>query len=326
MNEVVEKSGHQDLPCRVRSDALFSWRGMTDLAKRSRLAMRVADALGRGRGRWRMLDHARKTPPPARLTPDLSRWQNHTLAAVWIGHATLLLRIGGKTILTDPVFANTIGIGLGLMTGGPRRHQLPALTIKQLPPLDLILLSHAHFDHLDRPTLAMLPKSTPVVASNGLRDLIEDLGYRDITELRWGQSTRAGDVQITAHPVNHWGARTFYDNHRGYGAFVLETTSHRILYGADTAYHELWKDMPPVDLAIMGIGAYDPFIRAHTTPEQAWQMARHVQATHVLPIHHSTFRLSREPMTEPIERILVAAGTEMDRVVVREVGGMWTID
>jgi L-ascorbate metabolism protein UlaG (beta-lactamase superfamily) len=99
--------------------------------------------------------------------------------------------------------------------------------------------------------------------------------------------------------------------------------SRRILYGGDTAYQEHFRDVGKVDLAILGISAYDPFIQAHATPEQAWQMAGHVGADFVLPMHHSTFRLSHEPMHEPIERLLAAAGRDEQRVVVREIGDLW---
>ena len=300
----------------------MSWRTVTDFAKRKQWPLRVADRLGRGRGRLRVLD-ARHSIVAAPLIPDISDWTNHKLAAAWIGHATMLLRFGNQTILTDPVFSPRVGIGLGVITAGPLRFQRPALSINALPPIDVILLSHAHFDHLDRPSLSRLPKRSHVVVSSGLRDLVEDLGFQQVTELKWGESQRIDDLLITAQPVKHWGARTFYDTHRGYGAFLLEAGGQRVLYGADTAYQEEWKAMPPVDLAIVGIGAYNPYIAAHATPEQALTMADHARAKYVLPMHHSTFKLSHEPMNEPIERILQAAGRDTDRIVIREVGGVW---
>jgi L-ascorbate metabolism protein UlaG (beta-lactamase superfamily) len=244
------------------------------------------------------------------------------LAAAWIGHATVLLRIRGMNILTDPVMSHRVGVGLGLVTGGPRRHVAAAMSIRELPKLDLILISHAHFDHLDRPTLSRLNKNVPVITAHHTSDLIRDLGFRRITELRWGESTNVDALKITAHRVQHWGARTFYDRHRGFNAYVLEADRKRILYGGDTAYHEHFREVGKVDLAIFGIGAYDPYIAAHANPEQAWEMADHVRADYVLPMHHSTFRLSHEPMHEPIERLMTAAGARgADRVVVREIGG-----
>src|SRR2546421_11651948 len=128
------------------------------------MTLRLADRLGRGRGRLRLLDGL-NAPARARLKPNLAGWDDHDLAAAWIGHATVLLRVGGMTILTDPVLSNRVGVGLGLFTGGPRRLVAPALRLRELPPIDLILLSHAHFDHLDRPTLARLPRRIPVITA-----------------------------------------------------------------------------------------------------------------------------------------------------------------
>ena len=294
-------------------------RGFIDWAKEKPAMLHAADFLGRGRGRLRVLDHL-SVPPPARFKPDLSDWESQPLAAAWLGHATVLLRIDGMTVLTDPVFSNRVGLGLGLMTGGPRRLIAPALTVKQLPPIDLILISHAHFDHLDRPTLVKLPKNTQVITAHHTSDLIRDLGFGNITELNWTDSTQVGNLKITAREVRHWGARTFYDKHRGFNAYLLETANHRVLYGGDTAFHEHFRDLSNIDLAILGIGAYNPYIAAHATPEQAVEMADHAGAKFILPMHHSTFRLSHEPVHEPMERMLAAAG---DCVVIQEVGQMW---
>ena len=303
------------------------WKRYADWAKHRPLTLRLADRLGRSRGRLAVLNHVN---PPARAPrkPDVAGWERHELAAAWLGHATVLLRVGGMTVLTDPVLSNRVGVGLGLVTGGPKRLVAPALSVRELPPIDLILISHAHFDHLDRPTLARLPKRTPVVTAAGTRDLILDLGFRRVTELDWGESADVGGMTVTAREVQHWGARTFYDHHRGFNAYLLEsrgTPRRRVLFGADTAYQDHFRDLGKVDLAILGIGGYNPYVAAHATPEQAWAMAGHVEADAILPMHHSTFRLSYEPVGEPIERMLAVAGKDEARVVVREVGGQWRL-
>ncbi len=303
----------------------MSWKTITDSVKHSDAVLRFADFLGRGRGRIRWLDSL-NAPPRAPLRPDLTNWEEQTLAAAWLGHATVLLRVGGRTILTDPVLFNRVGIGLGLITGGPRRHFRAALGVRELPKVDLLLISHAHFDHLDRPTLVRLDKKTPVVTAFHTSDLIRDLGFRRVTELRWGESSTVAGLSVTAHKVAHWGARTFYDRHRGYNAYLIAGAGRRVLYGGDTAYHDYFKGVGKVDLAILGIGAYDPYLAAHANPEQAWAMANHVEADYVLPIHHSTFRLSYEPTGEPIERLLTAAGKDAGRVVITQVGGYWSLD
>lgn len=304
------------------------WKLYADWAKRRPVMLRVADRLGRNRGRLAVLDRL-APPPPSPLTPDLTDWASHELAAVWIGHATVLFRVGGQTVLTDPVTSVKVGLGLGLATAGPRRRYAAALDVKQLPPIDLILLSHAHFDHLDRPTLAKLPKRVPVVTSAHTADLLRDLGYRTIRELRWGESADVGPLRITGVPVAHWGARTFWDDHRGYNAYAIEPLAgprRRVLFGGDSAYHELWRDaVGKVDLAAIGIGGYNPYLRGHADPEQAWAMANHVGADALVPVHHSTFKLSYEPWWEPMERLLAAAGGEAGRVVARAVGGQWAV-
>jgi len=299
-----------------------TWRNVADWAKKRDMALRIADQLGRGRGRLRFFDRL-TTPAAAQFVPKLEGWEQRKLSAVWIGHATVLLRIGGKTILTDPVMSTRIGLGLGLATGGPARLVKPAIALKKLPPIDLLLLSHAHFDHLDRPTLNRLNKRIPVVTALHTSDLIRDLGYRKIHEIGWGHSVRLLGLTITGRQVAHWGARTFLDKHRGFNAYLIESADHRVLYGGDTAYYEGFRDIGPVDLAILGIGAYNPYLAAHATPEQAWEMSQHMPAKHVLPIHHSTFKLSYEPIDEPLQRMITAAGPHADRLVCKYIGQEW---
>lgn len=304
---------------------MLSWREITDVVKRSAPLLRLADFLGRGRGRLRWLDEL-NAPPRAPRRPTLAGWERRALGAAWLGHATVLLRIGGMTILTDPVLGNRIGVGLGLITGGPRRHVAPALSIGELPRIDLMLISHAHYDHLDRPTLVKLDKNIPVVTAAGTFDLIRDLGFRRIAELRWGESVGLNGVKVTAQKVAHWGARTFFDSHRGYNAYLIEAGGKRIVYGGDSAYGEHFKEVGRVDLAVLGIGGYNPYVAAHATPEQAWMMADHLRADFVLPMHHSTFRLSHEPTGEPMERLMTVSGRDVEKICVTGIGGEWGVN
>ena len=108
------------------------------------------------------------------------------------------------TIVTDPVMSHKVGVGLILMTGGPRRSFRVGLDVSELPPLDLILISHAHFDHLDRPTLTRLPKATPVVTAANTKDLLSDLGFRHIRQIGWGESTQLASLKITGQRVADW--------------------------------------------------------------------------------------------------------------------------
>lgn len=303
----------------------LNWRTCSDWAKKRPATLRLAEALGRGCGRMRILDQVSR-PTRAPRVPDLAGWTEHPLAAAWIGHATVLLRIAGQTVLTDPVFSNRVGLDLGLITGGPRRLTAPALSIGQLPAIDVVLISHAHFDHLDRPTLARLPKSAHVITSEHNRDLLDDFGFASVRELRWGESTRVGALEVKALPVRHWGARTFHDQHRGYCGFLLEGGGRRVLYGGDTAAGEHFSGLGGLDLAVLGIGGYHPYVQAHATPEQAWEMACRAGAERILPIHHSTFRLSYEPTSEPLTRLLRTAGSDVRRIVGTEIGSTWTLE
>lgn len=287
--------------------------------------MRLADRLGRGRGQFRWLDDVLARPASAPHRPAFEGWEDAELAAAWIGHASVLIRLGGKTILTDPVLATRVGLGLAFATGGPARLVAPALRVRELPKLDLILISHAHFDHLDRPTLNRLPKTVPVITAGATRDLIDDLGFTNVRELRWGENWVMNGLTVKAWEVKHWGARTMHDTHRTANAYVLETTQRRVLFGGDTAFGRHFADMGRVDLAILGIGAYNPWITGHATPEQAWEMADDARAEFILPMHHSTFRLSYEPMQEPMQRLQEAAGRAADRLVAYEIGQTWTL-
>ncbi len=230
----------------------------------------------------------------------------------------------GFTILTDPVFSTRVGIKIGPFTLGIKRLVHPALRFPELPVPDLILLSHAHMDHLDRPSLRKLEnRGTTVITAAGTSDLLRVKRYRAVHELRWEESVQVGPAKVRAIEVKHWGARTRTDVHRGYNGYLIEAGCYRILFGGDTAYTELFRKIrssKPMDLAIMPIGAYDPWIHAHCNPEQALAMANHAGAEFVLPVHHRTFKLSNEPHGEPIERLLLASGSAADRIAVQEIG------
>lgn len=249
-----------------------------------------------------------------------------SLAYTWLGHASTLVELGGRRILTDPALEDRIGIGRGMLKLGPRRLTPPALAPSLLPALDLLLLSHAHMDHTDRGTLARLPRSLPVVVHRGNRDLVRR--FRNVHEMDWGDTATFDGIRVTSVPVLHWGARTVLDRNRGYGGFLLEHGVHRVLFAGDTAYTTTLDSLgvaAPVTLAILPIGAYDPWIANHASPEQAWAMATGMRAQWVAPVHHSTFRLSAEPMHEPLERFLRAAGAGQDRVVGRQLGDRWEL-
>jgi L-ascorbate metabolism protein UlaG (beta-lactamase superfamily) len=265
------------------------------------------------------------TPAPHR--PDPARWPDDRLTASWLGHATVLLNFTGTWLVTDPVLERRIGLGRGFAKLGPRRLVQPALGKRELPPLDGVLLSHAHMDHTDLGTLRAIPPRTRVVVQSGNRDLVRR--FHAVDELAWGETTTIGGVEIESVETRHWGARMLTDRHRGWGGYLLRKDGRTVLFGGDTAYTDVFtalRERGPVDLAILPIGAYDPWVTSHASPEETWRMFRALGAEYLLPIHHSTFRLSREPMDEPVRRLLSATGEERWRVVMTEVGQTWALD
>ena len=260
--------------------------------------------------------------PPA--TPAAQSWPDRGLFAAWLGHTTVLLKVDGVTVLTDPVFSDRIGLNFGPLTLGLKRLVAPALRVRQLPPIDVLLISHAHMDHLDIPSVrALESKGTTVVTAKGTSDLLRPERYRRVVELGWGERARVGPVSLGAFRVNHWGARMRSDTWRGYNGYTIEVGRYRILFAGDTAYCEEFRQVRrarPYDLAIMPVGAYNPWIHYHCTPEQALAMANDAGAEFILPVHQQTFHLSSEPLVEPMERLYAAAGRHTGRVVVRRIG------
>jgi L-ascorbate metabolism protein UlaG (beta-lactamase superfamily) len=232
--------------------------------------------------------------------------------------------VDGFTILTDPVFSARIGLNLGPLTIGLKRLVDVAAPIVELPPIDLILLSHAHMDHFDLPSLRRLEhKATEVVTAQHTCDLLRVRRYAQVHELRWNEPIEIGPAKIRAFKVAHWGARMRSDVFRGYNGYLIEAGRHRVVFAGDTAYTDTFRQLRSyarVDLAIMPVGAYDPWIHVHCNPEQAWTMANDAGAEFVLPVHHQTFQLSREPRLEPVERLVAAAGPHPERVCIHEIG------
>lgn len=266
---------------------------------------------------------------PAPERPDPHAWPDTGLYAAWLGHTTVLLKIDGVTVLTDPVFSRRVGLGLGPVTLGLKRLVYPALRPSELPKIDLVLLSHAHFDHFDAPSLrALEDRGTAVVTAARTGDLLRAAQWSRVDELGWGDRVRIGPAAVRAFEVNHWGARMRSDTYRGYNGYTVEVGRYRVLFGGDTALTDTFRTVRssrPYDLAIMPVGAYDPWIHYHCTPEEAWRMAEDAGAEIVLPVHHQTFALSREPYLEPIDRTYGAAGNRPDRIAVNRIGQEWRL-
>lgn len=241
-------------------------------------------------------------------------------AAAWLGHCTVLVRLGGKTILTDPVLSSRIGVGIGPVTLGVRRIGLPPVLARDLPPIDVVVLSHPHFDHLDKPTLRAIRRpETVVVTARNTRRLIPR-GFGAVHEIDWGGQQQIAGLNFSALRPAHWGARTAWDRHRGYNSYLIEGSNGKVLFAGDTAFTDAYDAIPGADLAIFGIGAYEPWIHHHASPEQVWTMFSAMRGAHLLPVHHSTFVLSAEPLHEPMERLLAVAGERSHQVIAARPG------
>jgi L-ascorbate metabolism protein UlaG (beta-lactamase superfamily) len=261
--------------------------------------------------------------PPAPHKPDPRAWQNDELTLAWLGHASVLLNVFGIWVLTDPALRARVGLRVGPLTFGPKRYVAPALRIRELPRLDVVLLTHAHMDHLDMGTLRRLPRNITVVTAANTRDLLDPLRFARVVELGWGASQRIetahGELDIGAFRVRHWGARMRTDVHRGFNGYVLQRQGRRVCIAGDTAETSFSAiGRVPTDVMVVPIGAYNPWIASHCTPEQAIAMANQARARYVVPVHHQTFRLSWEPMDEPIRRFTRALDRE--RVALTSIG------
>jgi L-ascorbate metabolism protein UlaG (beta-lactamase superfamily) len=275
-------------------------------------------------------DRVRETRTPIAPAPHRPRpaeWSDERLTVAWLGHATVLINFYGTWLLTDPALGARVGLRVGRVTLGPRRLVRPALDVRELPALDAVLVSHAHMDHCDLGTLRRLPRRTRAVVQKGNGDLVRR--FARVDELAWGEAVEVAGARVEALEVNHWGARRLTDRHRGYGGFLVEKRGRALVFGGDTAYTRAFARLARrgtrVNVAVLPIGAYDPYISAHASPEQSWAMAREMGADYILPIHHATFRLSREPEGEPIARLRAAAGREPWRVALTEIGETWTM-
>jgi L-ascorbate metabolism protein UlaG (beta-lactamase superfamily) len=234
------------------------------------------------------------------------------LGVTFIGHSSFLVQIAGSRLLIDPVFAERL-IAL-------RRLRRPGVRIKDLPAIDVVLLSHAHMDHLNRPSLRRIVAHNIKVAGKapiavvpwGVEDLVDDLGFAQVVTLEWWQTKPVGGLEVTMTPSKHWGARLFKDTHRGFGGYVIRGAGHTLYHSGDSAYFDgfakIGKRLKP-EIALLPIGAYRPdsYRGVHTSPEEALQAFLDLGARRMIPMHYGTFRLSQEPMEEPVERLMAAA-------------------
>lgn len=261
----------------------------------------------------------------------------------WIGHATVLIQLPNFTILTDPVLFDRIGISFfGLPTIGLKRLHKAAITINELPPIDLVLISHAHMDHLDVQSLRALTHKQPYkiicITAFNTKKWLKNLQWKEVFELDWDQDLIIENIRISAWETRHRWARYPWTPDRsqestmgaGHNAYLIEYTQNnedkQIVFGWDTAYthaFKKWSDKH-VDAAIMPIWAYDPFRFQHCTPEEALKMASDMHSKVFIPIHWNTFKLSVEKINEPIERLQSALWESTIKLGIDKIWGTYS--
>jgi N-acyl-phosphatidylethanolamine-hydrolysing phospholipase D len=257
-------------------------------------------------------------PPPSfpRVANDGSALRANRAAptVTWIGHATLLIQLAGVNVLTDPQFserASPVGFA------GPRRLNPPGVAFEDLPPIHVVVISHDHYDHLDRPTVQRLAATHKprFLVPLGLKAWFASVGIPDAEELDWWDSVRIGGVTFTATPVQHWSSRTPFDmNRRLWAGWAMAAGARRLFFAGDTGYYDgfrrIGERLGPFDLALVSIAAYEPpavMAHTHTTPEESLRIFADVRARTFVAMHWGTFDLAEEPIDEPPRRLVAAA-------------------
>ncbi len=260
---------------------------------------------------------------------NLKKFNNENYVA-WIGHATFLIRLGNTTIITDPVFSKN----MGPLIFGPKRYVNPAIDLKDIPEINLYLLTHNHYDHLDYRTIKKFPhKKTKVLTPLKLSKYFTRNGFDNVEEMDWYDQVQVNDLKITLLPAVHWSKRTLTDTNRTLcGNFLIEYKNKKIFFSCDTGYGNIYKDLGekygPIDLTFINIGAYDfrPMFEKsiyHANPEEALNIGQDLKSKKILGMHWGTAILSLEDPFEPPVRFKNAAnryGYHKDDAIIFKIG------
>jgi L-ascorbate metabolism protein UlaG (beta-lactamase superfamily) len=274
-------------------------------------------------------DAQRSPPGPLPLERPQERWQQRPdtgFRVTWLGHSTVLLELDGRRLLTDPVFgerASPLGFA------GPRRfHPVPA-PLDELPPLDAVLLSHDHYDHLCRPTMEILARSqVPIVTALGVGAHLERFGFppQQVTELDWGEAVDVGGLRLTAVPAQHFSGRGARDRNRTlWASWVIQSERRKVFFSGDTGltpqYQATGAAFGPFDLVMLEIGAYHPsWGGIHLGPANALEALAMLGGGPLLPVHWGTFNLALHAWDEPAETILGLAAERDVRLLTPRLG------
>ena len=242
---------------------------------------------------------------------NLKKYKNNDYVA-WIGHATFLIKLGNTTIITDPVFEKN----MGPLIFGPKRYVDPAINLKEIPEINLFLLTHNHYDHLSTRTIQKFPyKKAKVLTALKLGKYFTRNGFSNVSEMDWYDEIKVNDLKITFVPAVHWSKRSLWDTNKTlWGSFLIEYKDKKIFFACDTGYGNIYKKLGkkygPIDLTFINIGAYNFYPMSprkdksiyHTNPEEALNIGQDLNSKKVLGMHWGTVVLSLEPIMEPAKR------------------------
>lgn len=272
--------------------------------------------------------------------PEPENWKSDKLTLSWIGHSTVLINFYGKWILTDPALFERVGVYFFGGSIGPARLTPPALNALEFPKPDIILLSHAHMDHMDYPTLRYFTKKYPdqidVITAYLTKDVIEDLQWKSLHVMDWNDELRLQGIRFRANEVKHFGwrypwerdrSRGYMKDGRSFNSYVIDYNGKKVLFGGDTAMCDKFQKLKEenIDIAIMPIGAYNPWRRNHCNPEEAMQMVSEIGVKYFIPIHTKTFKQSEEPFNEAIDWMKKSAATYNLKIGLEEIGQTFTL-
>jgi L-ascorbate metabolism protein UlaG (beta-lactamase superfamily) len=272
--------------------------------------------------------------------PDPAKWKNDEINIAWIGHATVLINFYGKIILTDPALFAQVGIPLVKYKLGPKRAVLPALELDEIPKPDVVLISHAHMDHMDYETLEALtnrfPDSVNCITAKNTKDIIDDLQWKSLIELDWTEKIFLDDISFTGIEVVHNGWRYPGEKDRSsgnvidgrsYNGYVIERKNRKIFFGGDTAFTEKFKTLKNenIDIAIFPIGGYVPKFYYHCNPKEALIMAdEFICAKYFVPIHAKTFE-EKDELDKPLKWLNEIKSQYKIKVVIDDIGQTFTL-
>jgi L-ascorbate metabolism protein UlaG (beta-lactamase superfamily) len=271
-----------------------------------------------------------KKPLPVERPHELwARRPETGFRVTWLGHSTVLLELDGRRVLTDPVFADRIS---PVSFAGPKRfHPVPA-KLEELPPLDVVLLSHDHFDHLCRPTAEAIARmEVPIVTALGVGAHLEGFGVaaERITELDWHESAEIGGLRFTATPAQHFSGRGLLDRNRTlWASWVIESQRRKVFFSGDTgldpAFETIGRDHGPFDLVMLEVGAFHPAWQSiHLGPENALTAFGMLGGGTLLPVHWGTFNLALHDWDDPAETLYTMAAEQGARILTPRLGAVF---